>query len=128
MVLEVSRHDGSVGPGPYSRGASRHGNANSCIDLPAAWLLHSLFRSKAYRSHTSGVATVEVVVATDEGCAVGTIVSTDDTPPNDRGYDESVSSSEPRLTGKVSITFWANGPDTVVPAIHAALERAIQAL
>lgn len=95
-------------------------------DIPAPWLLHGLFRSDAYVSHTAGVATSEVALATDDGYAVATIGPTDGVPPGERSFDDFFSGGEVRVADKASATFRSDvhDVDAVIPSVNGAAERA----
>lgn len=75
------------------------------FDLPAPWLVHGLFRSEAYVSHTTGQVTITVALATDDGYATGLIVLTAGLSREGRSFDDYFSGGPDRPADKATVTF-----------------------
>ena len=95
------------------------------VDLPKPWVLHALFRSELYVSHTRGNATIDVALATDDGYAVAMIVPSDGVPTSERSFDDYFSGGPTRPHDKAALTFRADvhDADAVIPAVRDVLEE-----
>ncbi|ELY85425.1 hypothetical protein [Natrinema gari] len=109
---ETATHDGGAGTRTLVYG------------LPAPWLLHGLFRSDAYVSHTAGNVTVDVALAAGTGYATGMVVPTDGVPRAERSFEDYFSGGPTRPADKAAVTFRTDihDADAVIPAVETAAE------